>query len=63
MAIAEPAGGLESGEELYEWAYDEKEGKWVKITARNSHGRRCDRCGCDCPCRCADCLHQCCSGG
>ena len=51
----------ETSEELYEWAYDNVQGKWVRITAKNSNGRRCARCGCSCPCSCPDCLHQCCS--
>ncbi len=48
-------------EEPYEWAYDAPQGKWVKVTAKNSNGRKCGRCGCACPCNCPDCLHHCCS--
>jgi len=45
-------------EEPYERAYDSVQNKWVEITAKNSQGRRCGRCGCNCPCTCADCLYQ-----
>ena len=51
----------EEGEELYEWYFDRVQNKWIKVTAANSNGRRCERCGCVCPCSCADCLYQCCS--
>jgi hypothetical protein len=58
-----PAKGTaeEGEEEPYEWLWDRLQNKWVKVTPKNSQGRRCGRCGCSCPCACADCLHQCCS--
>ena len=59
--VAPSGGGSEPAEEPYEWLFDKAENKWVKITAKNSQGRRCGRCGCGCPCACADCLYQCCS--
>jgi hypothetical protein len=61
MEVSPSAAGSEEAEELYEWAYDSAQGRWLKITAKNSQGRRCGRCGCSCPCTCPDCLHQCCS--
>src|SRR5579862_2904090 len=56
-----PMQDSETTEELYEWAYDNVQNKWVKITAANSQGRKCGPCGCACPCRCSDCLFQCCA--
>jgi len=46
-------------EELFEWAYED--GQWLKITPKNSNGRKCGKCGCNCPCRCDDCKIGCCS--
>jgi len=37
------------------------DGRIVKITAKNSHWRKCEKCGCQCPCSCADCKPFCCS--
>jgi hypothetical protein len=61
MSVSQASEGPGTAEEPYEWAYDGAQGKWVKITAKNSNGRRCGHCGCACPCACADCMHQCCS--
>lgn len=47
-------------EEPYEWVCD-AQGNWAKVTAKNGNGRKCGRCGCACPCTCADCLYQCCA--
>ncbi len=61
MSTSQPLEGSETAEELYEWSYDKVQDKWVKVTAKSSQGRKCGRCGCSCPCTCADCLYQCCS--
>jgi hypothetical protein len=33
----------------------------VKITFRNPNGRKCEKCGCRCPCSCVACRPFCCS--
>jgi hypothetical protein len=37
------------------------DGSTTKITHKNSKGRRCEKCGCRCPCSCEDCKPFCCS--
>jgi len=45
-------------EEVYEWI--EEDGVLIKITSKNSNGRKCGHCGCNCPCRCKCCQLRCC---